>query len=174
MSYRVTLPDEGYFRDLVKCQSACPVGTDARGYVRAIAEGDYERAYLIARGPNPLASLCFWWPHIEKQVRVEGLTSLVPDGEADRYFASRPRESQVGAWASRQSEPLASREELERRVAEMDTRFAGGPVPRPAFWSGYRLVPDRMEFWSGRSGRLHDRELYERSGGAWRSTLLFP
>jgi len=124
---------------------------------------------------NPQAALCFHWEPLEKQVRVEGRVERVSDEEADEYFATRPRESQVGAWASQQSERLSSRQELEARVAEVAARYAGVPVPRPPHWSGLRVVPDRMEFWTSRPGRLHERDLYLRTGGgAWTRELLSP
>lgn len=126
-------------------------------------------------GENPRVALCFHWASIGEQIRVEGRVERVSDAEADAYFASRPRGSQLGACASRQSTPIASRQELEQRMAELDRELAGRPVPRPAFWGGFRVVPTAIEFWYDRQDRLHDRFLYQRtSEGGWVVTRLSP
>jgi pyridoxamine 5'-phosphate oxidase len=120
------------------------------------------------------AAMCFHWQLLEMQVRVEGPVAPVDAAEADAYFATRERGSQVGAWASSQSRPLSSADELEARVADMMQRFAGKPVPRPPHWSGFRVTPERIEFWRGMPSRLHRREVYSREGGGWRIELLYP
>lgn len=125
---------------------------------------------------NPLAALTFHFRPLGRQVRIEGPVTPVAAEEADAYFASRPRGAQVGAWASDQSAPLSGRPALEARVAEVEARFRDGAVPRPPHWSGYRLVPSCIEFWTGRDNRLHERELFQRTSpeGAWTVQLLYP
>jgi pyridoxamine 5'-phosphate oxidase len=123
---------------------------------------------------NPWAALCLHWPALGEQARAEGRIEPLSDAESDAYFATRPRESQLGAWASRQSEPLAARADLEAALAEAERRFAGGPVPRPPRWGGYLLVPEAIELWRQGDGRLHHRERYTRVAGGWRVTLLQP
>ena len=123
---------------------------------------------------NPRAALCAYWYWLRRQVRIEGRVERVSDSESDAYFAGRPRGSQIGAWASPQSAPLSSRLELDDRVAATEGRFAGGPVPRPGFWGGFRLVPDRLEFWEERDSRLHDRLVYSRVEGGWEAGRLAP
>ena len=123
---------------------------------------------------HPRAALCFYWPPIDIQVRIEGTVTKVADGEADAYFASRQRPSQIGAWASRQSEPLESETALDERVAKYEKEFAGREVPRPKFWSGFRVRPERIEFWKSKPNRLHERHVYIREGDGWRIETLYP
>ena len=125
-------------------------------------------------GENKRAAMCFHWAPLELQVRVEGRVTRVADAEADAYFATRPRGSQLGAWASRQSRPMDHIGDLEARVAEYETHFASGAVPRPPFWSGFRLVPDVIEFWHGKPSRLHERQQFVRDGDGWSVTRLYP
>jgi pyridoxamine 5'-phosphate oxidase len=122
----------------------------------------------------PRAALCFYWPALDVQIRVEGAVESVSDAEADAYFASRARESQIGAWASAQSETLASMEQLRERVKEIERQYAGVPVPRPPHWSGERVRPFRVEFWHAGAYRLHERRVFERNGNAWSMRRLFP
>jgi pyridoxamine 5'-phosphate oxidase len=123
---------------------------------------------------NPSAAMNFHWAPMERQVRIEGRVQSVSDAEADEYFATRARGSQIGAWASRQSRPIDHDGDLERRVAELQKKFAGADVPRPAFWSGFRLVPVSIEFWHGKPSRLHERQLFVRDGDIWRMQTLYP
>src|SRR5690625_1852601 len=116
---------------------------------------------------NPRVSLTFWWQELERQVRVEGRAEQLAESESDLYFASRPRGSRLGAWASPQSAVVTSREELEHALEEVETRFGDGDVARPPHWGGYRVVPDVVEFWQGRPARLHDRIRYRRSSDKW-------
>lgn len=146
---------------------------DARGFVFYTNLRSQKGRELLAR---PVAALGFWWPKLESQVRIEGAVEQVSEGEADAYFASRPRGSQLGAWASEQSEVLASRDVLEARYAELERSYADQTIPRPPHWSGFRLVPDRIEFWKNRMSRLHDREVYRRATpeGEWIFERLNP
>ncbi len=125
-------------------------------------------------GANPFASLLFHWQKPHRQIRVEGPTSPVSDDEADAYFATRHRTSQIGAWASAQTRPMTGRFDLERLVAEHTAKLGIAAVPRPPHWSGYRITPKRIEFWEERKFRLHDRISYERHGENWQSQRLFP
>jgi len=123
---------------------------------------------------TPRAALCFYWMPLDKQIRVRGHVEPVSDAEADAYFAQRPKQSQIGAWASRQSTPYSEHFEFERRIAKYGAKYAIGKVPRPEFWSGFRVVPSHIEFWLKRPYRLHDRLRYTREGGAWHTERLYP
>jgi pyridoxamine 5'-phosphate oxidase len=123
---------------------------------------------------NPSASLLFFWPPLERQVRVTGKTERVDEAESNAYFASRPRDSQIAAWCAHQSSELPSRAALEARYAELSAKYEGHDVPRPPDWGGYRVVPDRFEFWQGRPKRLHDRVVYTKNGDRWTRARLAP
>ena len=146
-------------------------GVDERGFV---FHTNYDSRKARELADNPYAALCVHWHSLEEQIRIDGRVERLPDAESDAYFASRPRGSQLGAWASQQSAPLPSRELLEEEYRAVEKRFAGQDVPRPPFWGGFRLVPDRIEFWFGRPDRLHDRLLYVREGDAWTIERLYP
>ena len=144
---------------------------DERGFVFYTNHEGRKGRELLA---HPKAALCFYWPPLDIQVRIEGTVTKVAGKEADAYFATRERRSQIGAWASRQSEPLESPTALNERVAKYEKEFEGREVPRPKFWSGFRVSPDRIEFWKGRANRLHERHLYVRDGDGWRIETLYP
>ena len=145
-------------------------GFDPRGFVFFT---NYESKKARDLDANPNAALNFFWPELERQVRVAGLAERTSVEESETYFASRPVASQVGAWASKQSGILSDRKELEDRVEEVTTRFDGN-IPCPPFWGGFRVVPTSFEFWQGRRSRLHDRICYEKDGDSWRIFRLYP
>jgi len=145
-------------------------GWAQRGFVFYTNYGSRKGAALAA---DPRAALLFWWGVLQRQVRIEGDVTIVSAAESDAYFASRPRGHRLSAWASRQSFPVGGAGELERAMADAEARFPG-EVPRPPFWGGYRVVPDRFEFWHGRPNRLHDRIVYERNDAGWEIVRLSP
>ena len=146
-------------------------GVDARGFVFYTNLESRKGTELTA---NPFAALCFHWKSLQRSVRVEGPVELVSDAEADAYYASRARGSRIGAWASRQSRPLEGRFALEKAVAEHTLRFGLGEIPRPPHWSGFRLVPDRMELWRDMPFRLHERRVFHRIATGWETEMLYP
>jgi pyridoxamine 5'-phosphate oxidase len=146
-------------------------GVDERGFVFYTNLGS-PKARSLARHSH--AALCFYWPLLDKQVRIRGAVERVSDEEADAYFATRPRLSQIGAWASRQSQPMRGYFELEAQVALKTLQFGVSQVLRPHFWSGFRVLPERIEFWKQKPFRRHERYVYERAGESWRKHWLYP
>jgi pyridoxamine 5'-phosphate oxidase len=144
---------------------------DERGFVFYTNYEGRKGRHLLAQ---PKAALCFYWAAIDIQVRVEGKVTKVSEQEADEYFATRARLSQIGAWASKQSEPVESPSALNERVDKYEREFEGRVVPRPTFWSGFRVVPERIEFWKARPNRLHERHLYTRAGNGWKTETIYP
>jgi len=146
-------------------------GVDERGFV-------FYTNFESAKGREILgsmkAAMCFHWKSLRRSVRLRGPVEVVSDEEADAYFATRPQGSRIGAWASQQSRPLESRFSLEKAVAEYTAKYAFGSIPRPAYWSGFRIVPQSIEFWRDRSFRLHDRTVFSREGDVWTTQKLYP
>ena len=146
-------------------------GFDERGFVFYTNLTSPKAAHL---SHTPRAALCFYWITLGKQVRIRGPVERTTDAEADEYFATRPRQSRLGAWASKQSQPVESPMALEKRIAKYVTRYLFGPVPRPDFWNGFRVIPEEIEFWLKQPYRLHDRVLYTKTGGDWERQRLYP
>ena len=146
-------------------------GVDVRGFVFYT---NYRSRKARELTENPQAALCQHWDTIEEQIRVEGRVELVDPVESDAYFKGRPRDSQIGAWASLQSQTLPARGDLDARIAQFERQFSDQPVPRPPHWGGYRVMPDLIEIWYGQRARLHERERYERANGEWTKRLLYP
>jgi pyridoxamine 5'-phosphate oxidase len=146
-------------------------GVDERGFIFFTNYRSRKGRELDA---NPHAALCFHWVTLDEQIRIEGEVQRVSDAESDQYFATRPRGSQLGAWASDQSATLPSRETLESKYRDIEARFNDRLVERPPFWGGYRIIPARIEFWYGRPDRLHDRVLYTRNESGWKIERLYP
>ena len=146
-------------------------GHDPRGFVFYTNSRSRKGSDLAT---NPQAALLFHWKTLRRQVRIEGAVERVSDAEADAYFASRSRDSQLGAWASDQSAEMASRDVFEARYRALVEEYEGREVPRPSHWWGYRVVPERFEFWTDRAHRLHERRLFTRSGDGWAESLLYP
>lgn len=146
-------------------------GYDERGFVFYTNRESRKAGDLAA---NPNVALLFHWKSLRRQIRIEGPIGFASDAESDAYFASRGRDSQLGAWASDQSRPLDARATFEARFAEVQARFEGQPVPRPPHWGGYRVTPERIEFWLDREHRLHERRVFTRLGDGWQEGMLFP
>jgi pyridoxamine 5'-phosphate oxidase len=146
-------------------------GHDERGFV-FYSNGESRKGDELAA--NPCAALLFHWKSLRRQVRIEGAVAAVSDAEADAYFATRSRDSQIGAWASDQSRPLANRALFEARYDKLAADYEGRDVPRPPHWRGYRIVPDRIEFWTDRPHRLHERRLFTLGDAGWSEGLLYP
>jgi pyridoxamine 5'-phosphate oxidase len=184
---------QSWFTDAVACGMPLPeamtmasVGTDGKPHARVLllkqvdAEGfvfftNYRSAKAREMDYNPYVALCFHWPQLERQVRVEGKVERISAEESRDYFRTRPRDSQIGAWVSPQSEVISSRAVLEQRKAELEKYYSGRDIDCPEHWGGYRLLPERIEFWKGREGRLHDRLVFERTtAGSWVINRLAP
>jgi pyridoxamine 5'-phosphate oxidase len=197
MEGRMTDPFEQFAEWFREAEAAVPVdpnamvlstvGADGRPSSRVVLLKGFDHGGFVFYGnlesrkfrelrAHPWAALNFHWKPLEKQVRIEGRVTPVANDEADAYFATRARGSQIGAWASRQSEPLSSRALLEATVKEVEARYAGKDVPRPPHWSGFRLAPDRIEFWKSGQFRLHDREVFRRASAdaPWTVERLYP
>ena len=180
--YREAQALDPRFADAMTLATASLTGRPSARTVlyKGLAEGGlyFVTNYASSKGQeleqNPQAALVFFWASLNRQVRFEGRVERASSEWSDQYFAARARSSQIGAWASAQSQIIASREALEARIAEAEARFAGQPVPRPSFWGGFRLIPERVEFWLGQDARLHDRFSYQATAGGWVVTRLSP